>query len=530
MSFRLLIFGVWSLAWLVVFSTTEANAQTTRHKPRPKQTAPAAPAPTPTPTNTSTIVLRREVPGLVYVRQTIDLRPVEETLMTLDGEPAPPLLVKNVTLGVVVDDEGHIVTRLVGVTPSNPPHDILVLGQGINKPAPARFLGLDSVSGLCILKVEGASLSLPQFAEADKLPLQRSVKVRGFNPQQGQNQSAYMTIYPRIYDFDGQVVKAVKDFRYNASNPLYQLTAPRLTPVQDCSLVFTSENALFGIALYDTTSEGRSIVYPISRVREIVAKVAKSNESIAYGWLGATPDVNMPSVIPTQITGKQAKLEFGVRVRDVFPDSPAEEAGIRPRDILLSINERRVESSAQLMTALRQLPPDSEITIRLRRDNEYKTVKARLVPAPSAEPNQQLTALLKRLENLKGKLHSTPLTDPNRERLKDKVETFSAIMTGITQSAPPEVKLRVFYGLEAQPATAQLLGFLGAPNGVLVTTINENNRAAQSGLQAGDVITKVGTKAINDLADLLQALDGANSPAEITVVRRRATLTLKFSR
>src|SRR5262245_41592668 len=197
MSFRLLIFVVWSLAWSVVFSTTEAGAQTTRRKPRPKQPAPSAPAPTTTPANPSTIVLRkdREVPGLVYVRQTIDLRPVEETLMTLDGEPTPPLQVKNVTLGVVVDDEGHIVTRLVGVTPSNPPHDILVLGQGINKPAPARFLGLDSVSGLCVLKVDGASLSLPQFAEADKLPLQRSVKVRGFHSQQGQNQPAYMTIY-----------------------------------------------------------------------------------------------------------------------------------------------------------------------------------------------------------------------------------------------------------------------------------------------------------------------------------------------
>ncbi len=530
MSFRLFIFCVWSLAWLVAFSATEASAQTTRRKPRPKQTTPAAPAITPA--NSSTIVLRKdkEVQGLVYVRQTIDLRPAEEALMTLDGEPTPPLQVKNVTLGVVVDAEGHIVTRLVGVTPSNPPHDIFILGQGINKPAPARFLGLDSVSGLCVLKVEGASLSLPQFAEATKLPLQRSVKVRGFHAQQGQNQPAYMTIYPRIYDFDGQVVKAVKDFRYNANNPLYQLTAPRLTSVQDCSLVFTSENTLFGIALYDTTSDGLSLVYPISRVQEIVAKVAKSNESIAYGWLGATPDLNMSPPIPTSITGRQVKPELGVRVRDVFPDSPAEEAGIKSRDILLSINDRRVESNGQLMTALRQLPPDSEITIRLKRGDEYLVVKAKLVPAPATEPNQMLSALLNRLENYKAQLNSIPTTDPNRETFKGKVETFSAIMQGITSEAPPEVKLRVVYGFEAQPATAQLLRFLAAPSGVLVTTVNANNRAAQSGLQTGDVITKVGAKAINDLASLLQALDESNSATETTVVRRRVTLTLKFSR
>ena len=65
-------------------------------------------------------------------------------------------------------------------------------------------------------------------------------------------------------------------------------------------------------------------------------------------------------------------------------DSPAEEAGIKPRDILLSINDRRVESNAQLMTALRQLPPDSEVAIRLKRDGEYKLVKAKMITEENA--------------------------------------------------------------------------------------------------------------------------------------------------
>lgn len=531
MLFRLLIIGVWFFSSWALLPPSETSAQTARRKPRAHRPPPAAPAPASTQANSSTVELRKkEVPGLVYVRQTIDLRPVEETLMTLDGEPAPSLLVKNVTLGVIVDNEGHIVTRLVGVTPSTPPLEVIVRGQDASKPAVARFLGLDSVSGLCVLQIEGTSFNLPQFVEADKLPLQRSVKIKGFDPQQGQNQSAYMTIYPRIKDFDGQVVKAVKDFRYNASNPLYQLTAPRLTPVQDCSLVFAGENLLFGIALYDTTSEGQSLVYPISRVQEIVAKVARSNESIAYGWLGATPDLNMSAPIITRLNERQPKPELGVRVRDVFPDSPAETAGIRPRDILLSINDRRVENNGQLVTALRQLPPESEVVIRLKRGDDYKFVKAKLVPAPSADPNQQLPALLRRLENLKRQLNSAPTSDPNREKLKGKVEAFGAIMTNITQSAPPEVKLRVFYGLEAQPVTAQLLNFMAAPNGLLVTTVIENNRAAQSGLQAGDVIVNVGDQAITDLASLLQALDEASGVAEFSIVRRRETLKLKFSR
>jgi hypothetical protein len=57
-------------------------------------------------------VVSRVHVGLVYVLQTIDLKPElggEEQLMTLDGEPAPPLRTKNVTVGLVIDNEGHIV-------------------------------------------------------------------------------------------------------------------------------------------------------------------------------------------------------------------------------------------------------------------------------------------------------------------------------------------------------------------------------------------------------------------------------------
>jgi predicted metalloprotease with PDZ domain len=117
-------------------------------------------------------------------------------------------------------------------------------------------------------------------------------------------------------------------------------------------------------------------------------------------------------------------------VRDVFPDSPAEEAGIKSRDILLSINDRRVESNGQLMTALRQLPSDSEITIRLKRGDEYLVVKAKLVPAPATEPNQMLSALLTRLETYKARLNSIPTTDPTARPSKARSKLSARLCKG----------------------------------------------------------------------------------------------------
>ncbi len=527
MPVRFLIFMLCLVCVGELFLADVATAQTNR---RQSKTQPPKPAPTATTPNPAAPPLNKAVPGLVYIHQTVDLRPVEETLMTLDGEPVPPLLVKNVTLGLVVDAAGLIVTRLVGVSPSNPPLDVTVLGPGLNKPFSAKFLGLDSVTGLCVLKVEGAPFTPPQFVEMASLPAQLAVKLKGFHANLGQNQLPGMTNNrPRIHTTDGRLVKAVRDFRYTPGNPFYQLADPQLTPVQDGSLVFVGENSLFGLAVYDTIGEGQSLVYPIGRVLDIVAKVVKANESLAYGWLGATPDLDMSAPIATPITG-QAKPELGVRVRDVFPDSPAELAGIKPRDILLSLNDRRVESNAQLGSALRQLPPESEVTIRLKRDAEYKLVKAKLAPSPASEPSRMIPALVQQWENMKSKLDAMPLTDPSRATLEGKVETMGSIMKGIVSPAPPDVRLRVYYGLEVQPLTAQMLAYFVAPNGVLISSLTDKLRAAENGLQTGDVIVKVGSQTITDVAKLLAALDEANGVAEITVQRRRAPLTVKLTR
>lgn len=535
---RFLIFAFCFVCTSGLFLAEAAQAQSVRQqrnpqsirrqpvKPQPGNPAPESPA-----SNPAAPPLNKTVPGLVFIHQTIDMRPVEETLMTLDGEPVPPLLVRNVTLGLVVDATGLIVTRLVGVSPSNPPLEVTVLGQGLNKPFAAKFLGLDSVTGLCVLKVENTPFTPPRYSEVTPLPAQVTIKLKGFHAQQGQSQLPGMTNNrPRIHTTDGRLIKALKDFRYSPGNPFYQLVTPQLTPVQDGSLVFEGESTLFGLAVYDTLGEGQSLVYPIARVLDIVAKVVKANESLAYGWLGATPDLDMTPPIPTTMTGRDKPTELGVRVRAVFPDSPAELAGIKPRDILLSLNDRRVESNAQLGSALRQLPPDSEVTIRLKRDNEYKIIKAKLAPSPATEPGQMIPALISRLENMKSQLSAMPPTDPSRATLEGKVETMDSIMKGIISPAPPDVRLRVIYGVEVQPLTAQMLAYFAAPNGVLVAALSDKQRMVPAGLQVGDVIVKVGKQPVAEVAKLLSALDEANGVTELTVQRRRASLTLNFSR
>ncbi len=520
---RILVVCCWILALLL-----SAPAQTVRRKPRPVD-SPKEPV---TIQSSAPLLRQNEPVGWAWVTQTLDLSKQyggEENIFTLDGAPPPSLLHKRVTLGLVIDDQGHIVTRLIDVNPSNPPVDLTVRVSG-GIPTKAKFIGMDTVTGFCVIKIESGALKQANFDQAGQsnlLPQRLNIRLFGFHPNQVLGTSARLAMNvetPRCNFFPGEIVKAAGDFRYNASNPIYYLLNPQITPAQDGSLIIRN-GAVFGIAYYDTGSQNKHLIYPVSRVQTIAEYVIKSNQSIAYGWLGATGS-NVYAPIQTQLS-KPEPVELGVRILAIAPDSPAEKAGIRAQDILLGLNDRRIENREQLASVIRQIPADSDITLRIKRSNEYKTVKAKLVPAPAADPEQLLFAYARRLDEMKGQLKVVPVSDPARQNLEARVNQMSSFFEIVIKPAPPEVRLRVFYGFEVEALTGQLMNYFAVTNGLLVANVLEGNKAAQAGLKAGDVIVSVGDVPITNLATLSKALDEAQGEAiEITLSRRREIVKL----
>jgi S1-C subfamily serine protease len=479
---------------------------------------------------------RPEAHGWVWVSHTIDLAQKlggEDNIMTLDGEPLPIMRKPMVTLGLVIDNEGHIVTRLVDATLANPPMNISIRAPG-GRPTPAQFLGMDAVTGLCVLKAEGASLSPPSFPNLPALPKQLYIRLYGFNPQLNQNVSGITSLYPRCDVYPGQIAKAVEDFRFNADNPIYNLLTPQLTLVQDCSLILDKDDSVFGVAIYNIAGEGKHIVYPVSRLQTIAQSVIKSHTSITYGWLGATGQDAQLSAI-TRASKPQAPAYVGVQILNIAPDSPAEKAGVKPDDIVVAVNDRKILNYEQMVSLMKQISPDNEVSLRVKRGNEYKLLRARLISAPAIGPEQEFVAFNRKLNDIEKELDSLPPADPNRTHLENRKDAWqkfvNGLVDGIWNQAPPDVRLRVLYGFEIQPLTIQLMSHFAVINGLLVSNVNENTVAARSGLQAGDVILKAGPKSITRLAELIDALDSTSGPSiEFTIVRSRERLKITFQR
>ena len=477
---------------------------------------------------------RTEAHGWVWVSRTIDLAQQlggEYNIPTLDGEPLP--LMPSVTLGLVIDNEGHVVTRLADATPGAPPVNVSVRAQG-GSPVAAKFLGMDAVTGLCVLKAEGASLAAPAFSNLPALPRQLRIRLYGFHPRVNQNASAITSLYPRCNTFPGQIVKAVEDFRFNSYNPIYYLLSPQLTIAQDCSLILDKDDSVFGVAVYNIGGEGNHLVYPVSRLQTIAQSIIKSHTSIAYGWLGATGQ-DAPRLESALVSRPQAPAEMGVLISNIVPDGPAEKAGIKPQDVVVAINDRRIATYKQMILMMKQISPDNEVSLKVKRGNEYKHLKAKLTSPPAIEPEQEFVAFNRELDAIEKKLNSLPPTDPTRPHLENRKDAWSRLVNGLVDGiwnqAPSDVRLRVLYGFEVQTLTGQLMVYFAAPNGLLVSNVSENAAAARAGLQAGDVIVEAGAKSINRLADLIDALDSTGgSPLEITVARRRERLKITFKR
>lgn len=75
---------------------------------------------------------------------------------------------------------------------------------------------------------------------------------------------------------------------------------------------------------------------------------------------------------------EQLGIEGGVRIREVDPESAAAAAGIRPGDILVSLDHQSVEGPDQLLELVASLPTDRAVPVRLFRDGRSLFVALRL--------------------------------------------------------------------------------------------------------------------------------------------------------
>lgn len=227
----------------------------------------------------------------------------------------------------------------------------------------------------------------------------------------------------------------------------------------------------------------------------------------------------------------------GVEVAMVDHDGPAGKAGLRPRDIIVSMNGQAIAGAEVLRRMIHDAGAGVQIALNVLRNGQSLTLTAQL-----ADRDQVARAAMARLAA------STPsaaaaanpplpsaaygLADPNPGE-----GTVQPSATAIPAPEPPHTQgflssmlhSSSSIGMVLDVMAPQLALYFGAPQGtgLLIQSVTPGSLAATAGLRAGDVLLRADAFALHSQADWSNRLHAAKGhPVTLNVLRDRHELTL----
>ena len=283
--------------------------------------------------------------------------------------------------------------------------------------------------------------------------------------------------------------------------------------------------------------------------------LAASSSTAGKGWLG----------VSTQPTDSDLKKgldlkQDGLLVNQITRDSPADRAGLKKGDVILSYNSRSVTTPEQLRDLVRNTAPGRSVALGLWRDGARKSVDVKVgdisdsgdedssdapvppePPSPPSPPGSKSSTRIERGDDgdVRMWVDGRELTD---DEIKDKLKDMKVKMKSLDgdgtwswdgspgmqwYSAPSSRRGRL--GVRIDDLNKDMAEALGVTSGkgALVREVIEDTPAQKAGIRAGDVIVKVGTTTVDDSDDLTRALrDQDAGKVNIDVLRKGSKRTV----
>ncbi|GIW39535.1 MAG: peptidase [Candidatus Binatia bacterium] len=237
----------------------------------------------------------------------------------------------------------------------------------------ARLVGTDSDSDLAVLEIDAPEpLPVAPLGDSDDLLIGETVIAVG-NPF-----GLSHTVTTGVISAVGRAVKTQQQTFYD-----FIQTDASINPGNSGGPLVNIEGRVIGVntAIYQG-AQGIGFAIPVNRAKRIM------EDLIAYG------EVHLPWVglLVQEMTEDMARhfglaTRQGVLVRDVEDGSPAERAGIRPGDVVLEIDGRRVRTTDEYRQRIRDHSVGSPVELLLWRDGRRlaRTVRTQRFPDERAD-------------------------------------------------------------------------------------------------------------------------------------------------
>lgn len=263
--------------------------------------------------------------------------------------------------GFIINSKGYILTNAHVVFNAV---DIRVVLSGEKKEIPARIIGMDSLTDTALLKVEAGfpMHSLP-LGYSDEIQVGEMVIAIG-NPL-GLNH----TITSGLISANDRYVPGNKSKAVN-----FIQTDSAINPGSSGGPLINMYGEVIGIntaIISDAQLVGFAV--PIDTVREVLPMLVLGKTE--RGWFGASVG---PLKVNDAISSGYNRTN-GIVVNDVQKESPAEESGLKPMDIIVKMNNLPMESFNLFRRKLLGMAPGAKIEMVVFRQGELIKISSVLI-------------------------------------------------------------------------------------------------------------------------------------------------------
>jgi serine peptidase DegS len=254
---------------------------------------------------------------------------------------------------VVIDAEGYLVTNFHVVRLANEIRLQLADGRIANP----QLIGVDAETDLALLKVDLGPLPAMPLGRSDQLRIGDIVLAIG-NPY-----GLTKTVTQGIVSATGRGVLGMLTFEN------FIQTDAAINEGNSGGALINTNGQLVGIntavLMQDASTEGIGFAIPVDLVRGVVDEI-KKNGRVIRGWVGIVPD----ELTRVEAEALGINSNTGILLNTIVPNSPAEAAGLRQGDVILSINGETIRSRQQALLIVARLNPEDQVEMEGFRDGQ----------------------------------------------------------------------------------------------------------------------------------------------------------------
>ncbi len=366
--------------------------------------------------------------------------------------------------GVILSADGYILTnahvvsnarrvrvRLAVEPPTSPGKSATFEPAG--KMLEGKIAGIDRDTDIAVVKIEGHDLPYLELGDSDSL--RQGQIVMAFGNPLGLENSVSMGVV-------SSVARQIKP----DDNMIYIQTDAPINPGNSGGPLVDADGHVMGMNTFILTqsggSEGLGFAIPSNLIKNIYTQL-RDNGHVHRTQIG----VSAQTITPPLATGLHLAQDWGVVLADVAPQGPADQAGLQPGDILLSVNGKIMRDARQLDTNLFRYAVGDKIALDVLRGTTRMTST---VTVAAREDDPQRFA---------------DMVDPSKNLVP---------------------KLGIL-GIEIDRTIAEMVPDLRKKYGVVVAAVSGDSPYTGDALKPGDVIYAVNTEPVSSVEALRSALD-----------------------